>query len=111
MRISNALRAIILTFTSWNVCASKDSMSGNDAIAAAAAAARESAARELLGSSSNNNNNYEYKRNYICIIEPDNFVSNDPNGVSAGGRIIQVTADRTIPASIGTSIVQNGTFS
>ncbi|OEU14871.1 hypothetical protein FRACYDRAFT_241428 [Fragilariopsis cylindrus CCMP1102] len=110
MRISNALVGIILTFTSWNVRASKNGMSGTDAIAAAAAA-RESVQREfrlLMSSNNNNSNNYEYKRNYITIIERDNFLSTDPDGKSAGDRIFQVTQDMTIPTSIGTAIIQNG---
>ena len=112
MRISNALVGIILTFTSWNVRASKNGMSGTDAIAAAAAA-RESVQREfrlLMSSNNNNSNNYEYKRNYITIIERDNFLSTDPDGKSAGDRIFQVTMDRTIPTAIGTSTIQNGTL-
>ena len=117
MRIANALLGIILAFTPWNVRASKNSMSGTEAIttaAAAAAAARKSVARELrflMSSNNNNSNNYEYKRNYITIIEPDNFVSTDPDGQSAGARIVQVTdGTMTIPTSIGTAIIQNGTF-
>ena len=112
MRISNALVGIILTFTSWNVRASKNGMSGTDAIAAAAAA-RESVQREfrlLMSSNNNNSNNYEYKRNYITIIEPDNFVSLDPDGRSTEERIKQVTDTQTLPTSIGTSTIQNGTF-
>jgi hypothetical protein len=113
MRISNALVGIILTFTSWNVRASKNGMSGTDAIAAAAAE-KESVQREfrsLMSSNNNNSNNYQYKRNYITIIEPDNFLSTDPDGQSAGARIVQVTdGTMTIPTSIGTAIIQNGTF-
>merc|ERR1712166_354470 len=108
--MGNALVGIILTFTSWNVRASKNGMSGTDAIAAAAAE-KESVQREfrLLMSSNNNSNNYEYKRNYITIIEPDNFLSTDPDGQSAGARIVQVTdGTMTIPTSIGTAIIQNG---
>ena len=116
MRISNALLGIILTFTPWNVRASKNSMSGTEAIttaAAAAAAARKSVARELrflMSSNNNNSNNYEYKRNYITIIEPDNFVSLDPDGRSTEERIKQVTDTQTLPTSIGTSTIQNGTL-
>ena len=116
MRIANALLGIILTFTPWNVRASKNSMSGTEAIttaAAAAAAARKSVARELrflMSSNNNNSNNYEYKRNYITIIEPDNFVSLDPDGRSTEERIKQVTDTQTLPTSIGTSTIQNGTL-
>ena len=115
MRISNALVGIILTFTSWNVRASKNGMSGTDAIAAAAAA-RESVQREfrsLMSSNNNNSNNYEYKRNYITIIEPDNFVSTDPDQIldQLVSVINQFTLPpQTIPTFIGTSTIQNGTF-
>ena len=118
MRISNALLGIILTFTPWNVRASKNSMSGTAAIAAAAAtaaAARDSVQRELLGMSSNknNNNSYEYRRTYITIIEPDNFVSTDPDQIldQLVSVINQFTLPpQTIPTFIGTSTIQNGTF-
>merc|ERR1712166_604009 len=65
--------------------------------------------RALMSSNNNNSNNYVYKRNYITIIEPDNFLSTDPDGQSAGARIVQVTdGTMTIPTSIGTAIIQNG---
>lgn len=91
-------------------------MSGTDAItaaAAAAAAARKSVARQLrflMSSNNNNSDNYEYKRNYITIIEPENFVSLDPDGRSAADRFDKVTDKQTVPTSIGTSTIQNGTF-
>jgi len=104
MRLSTAVKFIILTvhassYVPFVLCKKGSMGDGNDN--------DNNNDERMLASSSSKD--YSYRRNYIAIIEPENFVALSPN---AGG-IVETTLDTFVggrPLQIqGYSTILNGT--
>ena len=102
MRLLTAVKSIIFAHASWytpSVLCTKGGMGDSTATATTEDGSKN---ERLLASSSSKG--YNYRRSYIAIIEPRNFVSLTPNG---GG--ISDSNDG-LPSSIqGSSTILNGT--
>ena len=78
MRLLTAVKSIIFAHASWytpSVLCTKGGMGDSTATATTEDGSKN---ERMLASSSSKG--YNYRRNYIAIIEPDNFVSLFPNG-------------------------------
>jgi hypothetical protein len=66
-----------------------------------------------LQSSLSSNNDYSYRRNYVAVIEPENFVSYTPNGGTIAESIvndyINGGSSGRIPQLQGSTTILNGT--
>ena len=105
MRLSTAVKFIILAHTSYcyvpSVLCKKGGMGDDTATTTATMAGGSNNERMLVSSSSKG---YNYRRNYIAIIEPRNFVSLLPNG----GGFSDLDEDSSFELQ-GSSTILNGT--
>jgi len=115
MRLSTAVKIIALAHTYFcyvpSVLCKKESM--RDAITSTTVEDSKNNERILTelssSSSSSSNNDYTYRRNYVAVIEPENFVSFLPDGGSIAERIFGGAGPGSVPQLQGSTTILNGT--
>jgi hypothetical protein len=113
MRFSSAVKFIILAHAACyvpSVLGNKGSM--GDATATATATTVDgndtnNIDERMLASSSSKD--YYYRRNYVAIIEPENFVTLFPNGGGIAENIFDFGNSGVVPQLQGSSTILNGT--
>ena len=107
MRLLTAVKSIIFAHASWytpSVLCTKGGMGDSTATATTEDGSKN---ERMLASSSSKG--YYYRRNYIAIIEPDNFVTLFPNGGGIGKNIGDGLNDDNKQLQLqGSSTILNG---
>ena len=101
MKLLTAVKFIILAHASCyapSVLCTKGGMGDNTA----ATATMEDGNNDERKLASSSSTDYEYTRNYLTIIEPENFVTVFPNGAPNIGTI-------GVTSLVGSSTIQKGT--